>query len=525
MTRGAPARGNPVAALFDKALVLHRHGKLAEAERLLRQLLAREPGHAGALYHLGLARAGQGELADALAVLEQACARNPGSAEAHNARGTVLQRLHRLDDAVASYQAALAIRPDDVDANANLGAALAQLGREEAALERYERALARAPTHGGALTNRGNALKALGRIDEACASYERALAANPRDTAAFFALVEVRRFSADDPVLRAMAARATRDTAMPASERIHLHFALAKAYADHGAHDQAFAHVAAGNALKRAAITYDEAGTLAWLEAIRASFSPAVMRAHDGAGDPAAHPVFIVGMPRSGTTLVEQIVASHPAAFGAGELELFSTAIADTIAAPYPQLAGALDGGALARLGARYAEATRQLAPDAARITDKLPLNFVYLGLIHLALPNARLIHVRRDPLDTCWSCFARLFTRSNQFTYELGELGRFYRAYERLMAHWHSVIPPSALLEVRYEAVTGDLDAEARRIVRHCGLDWDAACLAFHRTDRAVRTASAVQVRQPIYGEAVGRAAPYRGYLDALVEALGPAA
>jgi hypothetical protein len=236
--------------------------------------------------------------------------------------------------------------------------------------------------------------------------------------------------------------------------------------------------------------------------------------------------VFVVGMPRSGTTLVEQILASHPAVFGAGELELMPRAVAGLRAAhpeaAFPDLAAMLDDADLRALGARYLAGLDRIAPpEAARVTDKLPLNFVHVGLIHLALPGARLVHVRRDPLDTCVSCYSKLFAGNQPFAYDLGELGRYYRAYTSVMAHWRRVLPPGVLLELDYEAVVADLERAARRLVAHCGLGWDDACLAFHRTERPIRTASALQVRRPLYTEAIGRAAAYAPWLAPLIAAL----
>jgi hypothetical protein len=228
-------------------------------------------------------------------------------------------------------------------------------------------------------------------------------------------------------------------------------------------------------------------------------------------------------MPRSGTTLVEQIIASHPCVHGAGELKTFNDIIEtvcgdDGKTIPYPAFVSALDGRATAQIGMRYIEAIRRLSPSISHITDKMPSNFFFAGLIHLALPNARIIHTIRDGVDTCVSCFSKLFTAEQNYTYDLAELGRYYVRYERLMAHWRRVLPPGRILDVNYEDVVADLEQNARRIVAHCGLPWDDRCLSFHETARPVRTASAAQVRQPIYKTAIGR---WRVYGDALVPLL----
>jgi hypothetical protein len=229
-------------------------------------------------------------------------------------------------------------------------------------------------------------------------------------------------------------------------------------------------------------------------------------------------------MPRSGTSLVEQILASHPAVHGAGELPDVTDLVARHFGADGAGLSSeSVTADALRDIGADYLAGVRAAAPAAARITDKMPANFRFAGLIHLALPGARLIHVRRDPVDTCWSCFARSFENDQNHTYELGELGRYYRAYADLMAHWRAVIPEDAMIEVQYETLVDDLEGQARRLVAHCGVEWDAACLAFHRTQRAVRTASAAQVRQPIYRNSVGHGRSYLALLQPLVDALGP--
>jgi Sulfotransferase family len=231
-------------------------------------------------------------------------------------------------------------------------------------------------------------------------------------------------------------------------------------------------------------------------------------------------------MPRSGTTLVEQILASHPDVHGAGELALFERTAASVRAslsgAPaFPAVVRDMSGEHLQELGARYVTALRQLAPGAKRITDKMPSNFFFAGLIHLALPNATIIHVVRDPADTCMSCFARHFVKGQLHTYDLAELGRCYRRYETLMAHWHRALPRGRILDVRYEALVGDLEGVTRRVLAHCGLTWDPCCLDFYSTERSVRTASATQVRQPIYQNSVGRWRRYEAFVAPLLAEL----
>jgi hypothetical protein len=237
-------------------------------------------------------------------------------------------------------------------------------------------------------------------------------------------------------------------------------------------------------------------------------------------------------MPRSGTTLLEQIIASHPRVHGAGELQTLNDVIltvrdsgGNTI--PYPEFVPAVDSVALRQIGERYLAGVRELAAkhgraNPERITDKMPSNYYFAGLIHLALPNAKIIHIMRDPIDTCISCFSKLFSAEQSHTYDLAELGRYYARYERAMAHWRAVLPAGRILDVRYEDLLADLKGQAQRIIAYCGLPWDERCLAFHKTERPVRTASATQVRRPLYTSAVGRWRLYADHLGPLLHALG---
>ena len=266
---------------------------------------------------------------------------------------------------------------------------------------------------------------------------------------------------------------------------------------------------------------------MALFDRIQAVFTRELISAKSGGGDSSPMPIFVIGMPRSGTTLVEQIIASHPAVHGAGELQALNDVIL-TVRGPdgntilYPEFVPAIDRLALQQIGARYVALVRRLAQGRPRVTDKMPSNYYFAGLIHLALPNATVIHTLRDPVDTCVSCFSKLFSAQQNHTYDLGELGRYYKRYERLMAHWRRVLPPGRILDVRYEEVVADLDSAARRIIAHCALPWDERCLSFHETGRPVRTASATQVRKPIYSSAVGRWRVYGDELQPLLDALG---
>jgi hypothetical protein len=278
-----------------------------------------------------------------------------------------------------------------------------------------------------------------------------------------------------------------------------------------------------GNAANRRTFAYDEAATLGQIEAIKRVFTKEFINRHKRGYRLAEGPIFILGMMRSGSTLVEQILASHPDVFGAGELTLFRQALnGQTKHGAYPDAAANLSPGAIDAIGAAYEARLGREAPSFRRITDKYLHNFLYCGLIALALPHARIIHTVRDPLDTCLSIYSKLFTGHHAYAYDLAELGRYHRAYRSLMEHWRQVLPEGMMIDLRYEELVGDLEGQARRLLDHCDLPWNDACLSFHSTDRAVRTASATQVRQPIYKSSVGRWKPAPQLLQPLVEALG---
>jgi hypothetical protein len=335
-----------------------------------------------------------------------------------------------------------------------------------------------------------------------------------------------------------MAALALDLSSLTPTEQIQLHFAFSKALSDVGEYDKSFDHLRRGNSLRRSQTFYDEVATLALFDRIRDVFTPQLMREKQGRGHPSDVPVFIVGMPRSGSTLVEQILASHPAVFGAGERDDFRSALrrsgADSAASPFPESVRRLSGAQLSALGKSYLDQIEMVAASAMaprigkkvtmpeRITDKTLMHFTLLGLIRLTLPNAHIIHIRRNPIDTCLSCYSKLFDDDLPFTYDLGELGRYYRGYRQLMEYWGSVLPERWVLEVQYEALVQDFEVQARRIVAHCGIAWNDACLDFHQTQRAIRTASATQVRQPIYSSSIKRQRPNETLLSPLLIGLG---
>jgi tetratricopeptide (TPR) repeat protein len=503
--------------------VLQSLGRVTEAMVHYRQALNLKPDYAEAHFNLGTALEALDRLAEAMACYEAALAVQPDLSGAHNNLGNVLRKCGRIHEAMAHYQRALDIQPDYAGAHRNLANALLALDRNEEAIGHYQQSLATMPAEAEVYNNIGTAHHVLGRFEDAYRAYEQAVALAPRKATILLNMASLKPFTTPgDPRLLALQALADPSVSLDLDDEIAMHFALGKAFTDLDQQGRAFQHFITGNALKRRQVIYDETETLRTFARIRTMFGRELVS--EPGGDPSEVPVFVVGMPRSGTTLIEQVLASHSRVFGAGEREDVC-ALASTLTGPdgakFPDAVATLSPDNRRRLGARYLEAIQTAAPAAERIVDKMPMNFLYLGFIHLVLPRARIIHVRRDPVDTCCSCFSLLFAGNLAYTYELGELGRYYRAYEALMTHWRAILPKEVMLEVAYEDVVDDLEGQTRAILAHCGLEWEAACLTFHHTARSVRTASAAQVRQPIYRSSVGRWRGHRQLIGPLLEAL----
>lgn len=514
-----------VDARFNLGNALQEQGRLDEAIAHYQRAIAFKPGYAEAHNNLGNGLKQQGKLDEGMVHYQRAIALKPDYAEAHNNLGIVLKEQGKLDEAMVHFQRAVALKPGSVDAHTNLGNGFKQQGKYGEAMAHYQHAIALKPDYAGAHNNLGIALKELGQFDEAQRASERALELAPRNGRYYRQLFDGRRVVAGDRGLAAAEKLAEDMASLPVEDQRELYFALGKAYADLEQRERSFRHFLEGNALKRRVSVYDEPEMLGLLGRIRTVFTAELMHDKRGLGDPSMVPIFIVGMPRSGTTLVEQILASHPKVFGAGELQEFSKAVTGlgmpNGALSFPEAVPALSEQQLRQLGTSYLDVVGAVAPEAERITDKMPANFSFVGLIHLALPNARIIHMRRDPVDTCLSCFSLLFAGDLPYCYDLGELGRYYRAYQTLMEHWRQVLPAGVMLKIRYEEVVADVERQARQIVAHCGLEWDDACLAFYKTQRPIRTASATQVRQPIYSTSVGRWKSYQHLLQPLIKEL----
>lgn len=448
-------------------------------------------------------------------------------------RGDLLLRAREQRDAgdltaaEASCREALDLEVDVSEAHRILATVLHAAGRYDEALDEFDEAVRVDPLSPRAHRQRGEALAQRGRLAEAELSARTALELQPSYVGAAALLTAVKRFTAaDDADLRTMEAMFGEEK-LDDENRITLAFALAKAFEDAQDYERAFAYLEIGNGLRRRSMDYDVDRDLRFLERIASVFDRPLLERFGGLGSESRLPILIVGMPRSGTTLVEQILASHPEVHGAGELwDLHHIAAGVALLSGgnggYPEGVPHLRRADFARLGDGYAHKLHTLGGSAPHVTDKAPMNFCHLGFLRLIAPGARVIHCIRDPVDTCLSCFSLDFGfTSVPCSYDLTELGRYYSGYRALMGHWRDTLPADWVLDVRYENVVADLETQARRLIAHCGLPWNDACLQFHQTNRVVHTSSFAQVRRPVYSSSIERWRRYESHLGPLLAAL----
>ncbi|MDB5455489.1 MAG: sulfotransferase, partial [Caulobacter sp.] len=515
-------------ALIEAASALVDN-RLAVAERLLRDYLKAKPTEAPAIRMLAEVAARLGRYEDAEVLLARALELVPGFTAARHNYATVLYRQNKSVEAIDQVERLLEIEPRN-PAYANLkAAALGHIGEYAAAIACYDAVLADYPNQPKGWMSLGHALKTVGRHADSVAAYQTAIAQAPALGEAWWSLANLKTHRFDEADLAAMTAQLARPE-LADEDRFHLHYALGKALEDAARYAESFAHYDRGAALRRQAIEYDADETTARADQSIALFTPAFFAARDGQGCPAPDPIFIVGLPRSGSTLVEQILASHSAVEGTMELPDV-IAIAKRLggkrtrgqASAYPEALAELDAATLAALGQEFLDRTRvQRKSGRPFFIDKMPNNFAHVGLIHLMLPNAKIIDARRHPLGCCFSGFKQHFARGQTFSYSLDDLGRYYADYVRLMAHVDTVLP-GRVHRVIYEQMVEDPETEIRALLAYCGLPFEAGCLNFHQNDRAVRTASSEQVRQPIFKDAVEHWQNYEPWLGPLKTALGP--
>ena len=516
-----------VESLSNLGAVLLEEERAEEAVEPLEQALRINPNHAEALCNLGMVRNALDQYDAAFALFRKALQIRPDYAEAYIGLARFHHEKESLAEAESCARRAVALAPQKAEMCSQLGNIYTEMARSEEAREMFEKALVIDPECNEALLGLGHLCMESGDMEKAEALFRQALALKEDNLPARFHLAQVRKVTAGDENLTALEAaeRAARYPAHPlsAKKRMTLHFALGKCYDDSKQYDKAFPHFLEGCRLKRATYDYDANEVTKHFDSIMRTFDRNTIERLRGAGDISAVPIFVLGMPRSGTTLTEQIIASHLDVHGAGELpDLLAIAQRPANGATYPENILAIDRAQLTSWGADYVAGLSKRAPEVKHITDKMPANFFAVGLIHLMLPNAKIIHVNRNPVDTCLSCFTRLFNRKQNQTYDLAELGRYYVDYARLMNHWRRVLPAGVFLDVQYEEIVADQEAQARRMLDYCGLEWSDACLDFHKHKRSIRTASVTQVRQPIYKTSVERWRSYEKHLGPLLDALG---
>jgi tetratricopeptide (TPR) repeat protein len=510
-----------------RAAELVAQSKLAEAEPICRDFLRHSPDDIDALRLLGEIAARLGVFEDAEQLFARCVQLAPGFHLARGGYAHVLMKQGKFEQSLAQIDQLLAVDPDNSAYRILLASVLIRVGRHEEAIDNYQRVVAR-PGHTALdLASLGHALKTIGRTPQAITAYRRAVALDPLFGEAYWSLANLKTFEFTDQDVESMRAAAASGRCSP-REYPALCFALGKAYEDRGQYEQAFAQYQSGNARRRADVRYSADDNHAGMLELMQCCTQELFERNAGRGctDPA--PIFIVGLPRSGSTLVEQILASHSQVDGTAELpdiiELarrLSGKQRPRDPSRYPAILHELDAAQLQALGEEYLARTRIQRRGAPFFIDKMPNNFPHIGLIQLILPNAKIIDTRRHPLACCFSAFKQLFATGQNFSYDLTDLGSYYADYVALMAHWDSVLP-GRVLRVFYEETVRDTEAAVRRLLEYCGLPFEEACLRFYETERAVRTASSEQVRRPIYRDAIEHWQHFEPYLAPLRQALG---
>ena len=521
-------RENYPEAYKNLGTLLHQRGELEQAEHALRKALLQNPKYIEASDNLANVYVAQKKDIEALRILGDALKIAP----THVPTLLITARIQarRGAHALAEQASRLALKqePENAEALTVLGQVLHETDRYDEAIEVLQKAVEANPENAEALNFYGIALKSVGRLDDAREYILKALRLNKNVLGGYANLSDLVDFSKGegDELFQKMDEIFKNARNPEADAYLPLHFAYAKALDDRGEHERALEHYVIGGKMKRAQLNYDEAETHGFFDAIRAVFPKEAFENRKFEGIPDERPVFIVGMPRSGSTLVEQILSSHPDVYGAGEVKYLSVALGklrDRFPSlpKYPEMVKKITPAQMGIVAENYLHALTANAGDAKRVTDKLLTNYFFVGLLNLLYPKARFINTQRDPVDTCLSGFTKLFKDDMPHSYDLGELGRYYGKYRELMEHWNQVLPEGALITVQYEEVVADTEKEAKRLIEFLGLPWSDKCVDFHKSDRPVKTASVAQVRKPIYKTSVKRWKKYGDGLQPLVDAI----
>jgi len=512
-----------------KAAAAMGENRIPVAEALLREHLKQHPTDVAAIRMFAEVAVRLGRYRAAEDLLTRAVELAPGFSAARHNLALVRHRRNKPVAALRDVEQLLAIDARNPGYRNLHAAILSGIGEYDRALAVYEKLLAEYPAQPKAWMSFGHALKTAGRQEESIATYRKAIALEPRLGEAYWSLANLKTFRFSAKEILAMERALARDD-LSNDDRLHFHFALGKAREDDGAYAESFRHYSDGNRLRRAVSRYSADETTEHVARSKAIFTRGFFTARAGWGCPDADPIFVVGLPRSGSTLIEQILASHSQVEGTMELPdigVIARALGDRQSradeSRYPEVLAELDAARFRALGEQYLEQTRiQRKTQAPFFIDKMPNNWAHVALIHLALPNAKIIDARRHPLACCWSGYKQQFARGQNFTYDLTDIGRYYRDYVELMAHFDRVLP-GRVHRVIYEALVGDTETEVHRVLEYCNIQFEPTCLRFYETERAVRTASSEQVRRPINREGIDQWRHFEPWLEPLRTVLGP--
>jgi len=523
---------NPERKKLALAAEHQKEGRWEEAEQLYREVLRNNPTHVDAMRLLGNVTLQTGRIYQAERLFRRAVANAPDYVQAQIDLGTALKKQSRLEEAIEQFRQAIRQEPQNVPAHYLLASTLSLAAQTYEAVESYQRVLELAPRHTGAMLGLGHVLKTVGRQDEAIEAYRNCIRLKPQNGEIYWSLANLKTYQLSDEDIREMESMVTQgdeaDVEVNEESRVNFLFALAKAYEDRGDFGQAWAYYDQGNRFRRMMEVYDPVRDEVMNDEIIEVFNRDFLSENSGLGHPSAEPIFVIGLPRSGSTLIEQILASHSQVEGTSELPYVGSVAtslnrnrADGI--NYPHAVRELKEEHFKRLGGDYLGLARiHRTEDKPFFIDKMPNNFPSVGFIHLILPNAKIIDARRYPLDSCLSSYRQLFARGQSFTYDLTEIGEYFLQYQRMMDHWHEVLP-GRCLTVQYEEVVTDFENQVRRLLDYCELPWEDACLNFYDTERPVRTASSEQVRQPVYRKSVNFWRNYEAHLAELIDVLEP--
>jgi tetratricopeptide (TPR) repeat protein len=523
---------NPERKKLALAAEHQKEGRLKEAEQLYREILRSNPDNVDAVRLLGNVTMQTGRIYEAERLFRRAVGKAPDFTLARIDLAHALKKQSRLQEAIDQCEQVIKLEPDNVQAHFLLGSTQSLAAKTYEAVEAYQRVLELAPKHTGAMLGLGHVLKTVGRQEEAIEAYRNCIRLKPYNGEIYWSLANLKTYRLTDEDIREMESRTAdadvRDEKVSEESRVNFLFALAKAFEDRGDHERAWNYYREGNSCRRMLENYDPVRDEVMNDEIVEVFSREFLSEHTGLGHPSAEPIFVVGLPRSGSTLIEQILASHSQVEGTSELPYVGSVAtslnrnrADGI--NYPRAVHELGEEHFKRLGGEYLELA-QIHRTEGRpfFIDKMPNNFPSVGFIHLILPNAKIIDARRYPLDSCLSNYRQLFARGQTFTYDLTEIGGYFLQYQRMMDHWHEVLP-GRCLTVQYEEVVTDFENQVRRLLDYCELPWEDNCIRFYETERPVRTASSEQVRQPVYTKSVHFWRNYEEQLAELIEVLEP--